>query len=73
MRDEKQRVIAGFFNEFELVKINLPRYRAIVTDKKFKKNKKWIKLHYKGYSNEFDEWRVDDGDEIVNLEDERKE
>lgn len=73
MRDENQRVIAGLFNEYELVKINLPRYRVIVKDKKIKKNKKWVKLHYKGYSEEFDEWRLDDNNEIVPLRDEQKE
>jgi len=44
-----------------------------VKDKKIKKNKKWVKLHYKGYSEEFDEWRLDDNDEIVPLRDEQKE
>ena len=73
MRDEKQRIISGLFNEYELVKINLPRYRAIVKDTKFKKNKKWIRLHYKGFGEEFDEWKLDDGDNIVSIEDGRKE
>ena len=73
LRDEKQRIISGLFNEYELVKINLPRYRAIVKDTKFKKNKKWIRLHYKGFGEEFDEWKLDDGDNIVSIEDERKE
>lgn len=74
MKDEQNRIIAGLFNEFELVKINLPRYRVVVKDTKIKNKKKWIKLHYKGYSDEFDEWRVDDddGEDIVDLEDERK-
>ena len=73
LQDEKQRVIAGLFNEYELVKINIPRYRIIVKDTKFKKNKKWIRVHYKGFSSDFDEWRVDDGVNIVPLEDEGKE
>jgi hypothetical protein len=54
------------------VKVNLSRYRVIVTDKKIVKNKKWLKLHYKGYSEDLDEWRLDDGKEIVGLPDEQQ-
>lgn len=54
------------------MKVNLSRYRVIVKDKKIVKNKKWLKLHYKGYSDDLDEWKLDDGKEIVGLSDEQQ-
>lgn len=59
-------------HKFQLVKVNLTRYRAVVKDKKISKNRKWLKLHYKGYSDDLDEWRLDDGKEIVGLADEQQ-
>lgn len=41
-------------------------------DKKISKNRKWLKLHYKGYPDDLDEWRLDDGKEIVGLADEQQ-
>lgn len=37
-------------HKFQLVKVNLSRYRVIIKDKKIVRNKKWVKLHYKGLS-----------------------
>ena len=59
-------------HKFQLVKVNLTRYRAVVKDKKISKNRKWLKLHYKGYPDDLDEWRLDDGKEIVGLADEQQ-
>ena len=54
--DEKGREILGLFNEFELVPVQLDRYRVNVLDRKRVRNKNWVKLKYKGYPKEFDEW-----------------
>lgn len=71
LSDEKNRVIAGLFNEFELTKVNLSRYRVVIKDRATRKGKKWVKLHYKGYSDEYDQWQLDDSDEIVDISDEQ--
>ena len=56
LEDEKGREILGLFNEFELVPVELDRYRVNVLDRKRVRNRNYVKLKYKGYPEEFTEW-----------------
>ena len=67
LTDDKNRVIVGLFNEFELTKVNLSRYRVVINERMTKKGKNWVKLHYKGYSDKEDEWREVKDDDIVDI------
>ena len=69
LADEKENIIFGFFHDFELVKVNLSRYRVIIKDSKVKNGKTWHHLHYKGYSDQYDSWEPED--DVVDLKDER--
>ena len=71
LRDEKNRIIEGFFNEFELTKVNLSRYRVIVKDRVKKKGKNWYKISYKGYSSDYDEWKEEKDNDIVDIANEQ--
>lgn len=71
LSDEQDRVMIGLFNEYELTKVKLSRYRVVVNDSMTRKGKKWIKVHYKGYSSDLDEWREVKGKEFVNIADEQ--
>lgn len=69
--DEKNRVLVGLFNEFELTRVNLTRYRVVVRDRTKKKGQSWVRLHYKGYSDDYDEWKMDKNNELVDIVDEQ--
>lgn len=71
LMDEKNRIIEGFFNEYELTKVNLARYRVVVKDRAKRKGKKWLKIHYKGYDESYDEWREEKDNDIVDIADEQ--
>jgi hypothetical protein len=60
----------GLFGEYELTKVNLSRFRAIVKERKKKKGEDWVRLHYKGYNDEFDEWRKNE--DLVDIENEQE-
>ena len=47
LRDEKDRIISGYFNDYELVKINLAKYRSNVLSRKKVRGKNWVKLSFK--------------------------
>lgn len=67
LRDEKDREILGVFNEYELVRVNLERYRVNVLETKKVRNRSWVKLKYKGYPDEFTEWVDNSTADLVDL------
>ena len=40
-------------------------------DRKKKKGQSWVRLHYKGYSDDYDEWKMDKNNELVDIVDEQ--
>ena len=71
LTDEKDRIMMGLFNQFELTKVNLSRYRVVIKDKVKKRGKTWLKVHYKGYPDDFDEMREEKDNDFVNIPDEQ--
>ena len=47
LRDEKDRILSGYFNDYELVKIDLEKYRVNVLKKKKVRGRNWVKLSFK--------------------------
>ena len=56
VKDELNNDIKGFFLENEIIKINIPKYRAIIIDKRKRKGKTEFLHRFKGYSEKFDLW-----------------
>ncbi len=67
LEDEKNREIAGVFNEFELVLVDIDRFRVNVIQRKKIRGKEWVKLRWKGYPKEFDSWQEEEASDLVNL------
>ena len=67
IQDEKGREILGLFNEWELLPVDLDRYRVNVLDRKRMRNKNFVKLEYKGYPKEFIEWVEESKADLVDL------
>jgi hypothetical protein len=63
LRDENVDEISGDFLGFELVKVDLERYRAIIVKSRYKNGKKQFLHKFKGYGPEFDLWlSIDESD-----------
>lgn len=59
MKDEKGRELKGFFYSHELVAINLSeKYRAKKVGEEVIKGKKYARIQYLGYPEEFDELQL---------------
>ena len=67
IQDEKGREILGLFNEWELLPVDLDRYRVNVLERKRMRNKNFVKLEYKGYPKEFIEWVEEGKADLVDL------
>ena len=80
MRDEKDRILSGYFNDYELVKIDLEKYRVNVLKKKKVRGRNWVKLSFKvcstysvysikvflkGYGQEYDDWFLENNSDIT--------
>ena len=65
--DEKDRPITGRFYEYEITPVNLSRYRVNVVGRKKIRGSDWIKLKYKGYDKDFDEWIKESESDIIDL------
>ena len=63
LRDKNGDEILGDFLGFELVKVDLERYRAIIIKSRYKNGKKQFLHKFKGYGPEFDLWlSIDESD-----------
>ena len=59
LKDEKGIVLKGFFYSYELVAIRLSdKYRAKKTGEEIISGKRYAKIHYLGYPDEFDEFQL---------------
>ena len=58
LSDENGRDIDGFFLEFELIRVNIEKYRAQVIGERVKNKKREFLLKFKGYSDDFNLWQT---------------
>ena len=66
IEDEKGREIDGFFYAHELTRVQLSRYRSsVIGEKRDRAGVKWLKIAYKGYPEEFNEWRRSDELDLI--------
>ena len=58
LSDENGCDIEGFFLEFELIRVNIEKYRAHVIGERVKNKKREFLLKFKGYSDDFNLWQT---------------
>ena len=63
LSDENGCEIEGFFLEFELIRVNIQKYRAHVIGERVKNKKREFLLKFKGYSNDFNLWQTKNDDD----------
>ena len=58
LSDENGCDIEGFFLEFELIRVNIEKYRAHVIGERVKNKEREFLLKFKGYSDDFNLWQT---------------
>ena len=60
LEDENSYLIEGHFLAYELIKVDLVLYRAVIIKTRIRNSKKEFLHRFKGYSSSFDLWLASD-------------